>query len=60
MAEEEEDDKKEDNIDQGGDCYWEKSKETLNCKLSVLTNSCVLNNLNQHRSSVANRAHKAQ
>lgn len=57
---EEEDKAKEEKTDQGGDCYWEKSKETLNRKLSALTNSCVLNNLTHHRSSVANRARKAQ
>uniref|UniRef100_A0A3B3X651 TLC domain-containing protein n=1 Tax=Poecilia mexicana TaxID=48701 RepID=A0A3B3X651_9TELE len=57
---EEEDKAKEDKTDPGGDCYWEKSKETLNSKLSALTNSCVLNNLTHHRSSVANRARKAQ
>ncbi|KAM4556815.1 ceramide synthase 2-like isoform 1-T1 [Fundulus diaphanus] len=57
---EEEDKAKEEKMDQGGDCYWEKSKETLNSKLSVLTNSCVLSNLTYHRSSVANREHKAQ
>ncbi|XP_035990813.1 ceramide synthase 2 isoform X2 [Fundulus heteroclitus] len=57
---EEEDKAKEEKMDQGGDCYWEKSKETLNSKLSVLTNSCVLTNLTYHRSSVANREHKAQ
>ncbi|KAM6918479.1 ceramide synthase 2-like [Xenentodon cancila] len=55
-AEEEEDDKKEEeNTDQEEDRYWGKGKETRNCKLSVLTNSCVLNKLTQHRSSVSNR-----
>ncbi|XP_015236364.1 PREDICTED: ceramide synthase 2-like [Cyprinodon variegatus] len=57
---EEEDRVKEEKMDQGGDCYWEKSKETLNSKLSVLTNSCVLNNLSYHRASVAKRTLKAQ
>ncbi|XP_017277825.1 ceramide synthase 2 isoform X2 [Kryptolebias marmoratus] len=57
-AEEEEEEKGDESIDQ--DCYWEKSKETLNSKLSMLTNSCVLNNLTNHRSSVANRIRKAQ
>lgn len=42
------------------DCYWEKSKDTLNSKLSMLTNSCVLNNLTNHRSSTADRERKAQ
>uniref|UniRef100_A0A3B5A1H9 Ceramide synthase 2-like n=1 Tax=Stegastes partitus TaxID=144197 RepID=A0A3B5A1H9_9TELE len=49
----------EENMDQG-DCYWEKSKDTLNSKLSMLTNSCVLNNLTNHRSSVSDRMRKAQ
>lgn len=58
-AEEEEEEKEGDkNSDQ--DCYWEKSKETLNSKLSMLTNSCVLNNLTHRRSSVAKRIRKAQ
>lgn len=60
MDVEEEDRVKEEKMDQGGDCYWEKSKETLNSKLSVLTNSCVLNNLSYHRASVAKRTLKAQ
>ena len=50
----------EDSVDQGGDYCWEKSKDTLNSKLSMLTNSCVLNNLTNHRASVADRMRKAQ
>nr|XP_046265336.1 ceramide synthase 2-like isoform X2 [Scatophagus argus]XP_046265337.1 ceramide synthase 2-like isoform X2 [Scatophagus argus] len=60
-AEEEEDDKGgEENVDRGGDYCWEKSKDTMNSKLSMLTNSCVLNNLTNHRASVADRMRKAQ
>lgn len=59
-VEEEEDDKGgEGNVDQGDYC-WERSKDTLNSKLSMLTNSCVLNNLTNHRASVSNRMRKAQ
>ncbi|XP_033505799.2 ceramide synthase 2-like [Epinephelus lanceolatus] len=50
----------EENMDQGGDYCWERSKDTLNNKLSMLTNSCVLNNLTNHRASVADRMRKAQ
>ncbi|XP_037537677.1 ceramide synthase 2-like [Nematolebias whitei] len=58
-AEEEEEEKRGDeSIDR--DCCWEKSKETLNSKLARLTNSCVLNNMTHHRSSVAKRIRKAQ
>ncbi|KAM9719554.1 ceramide synthase 2-like isoform 1-T2 [Menidia menidia] len=60
-AYDEEDDKGGDgNMDQRGDNYWEKSKESLNSKFSMLTNSCVLNNLSQHRASVNDRMRKAQ
>lgn len=60
-VEEDEDDKGgEDSVDQGGDYHWERSKDTLNSKLSMLTNSCVLNNLTNHRASVADRMRKAQ
>lgn len=55
---EEEEDKGD--VDLEGECYWEKSTDTLNSKLSMLTNSCVLNNLTNHRSSVADRMRKAQ
>ena len=59
--EEEEDDKGgEENMDQGEDYCWEKSKNTLNSQLSMLTNNCVLNNLTNHRASVADRMRKAQ
>lgn len=58
-AEEEEEEKEGDeNKDQ--DCYLERSKETLNSKLSMLKNSCVVNNLTHHRSSAAKRIRKAQ
>uniref|UniRef100_A0A3Q1GUE3 Ceramide synthase 2-like n=1 Tax=Acanthochromis polyacanthus TaxID=80966 RepID=A0A3Q1GUE3_9TELE len=50
IEEEELDKGGEENMDHG-DRYWEKSKDTLNSKLSMLTNSCVLNNLTNHRSS---------
>ncbi|XP_074545068.1 ceramide synthase 2-like [Halichoeres trimaculatus] len=60
-VEDEEDDKgEENNMDQGGDYCWEKSKDALNSKLSMLTNSCVLNNLTNHRASTADRMRKAQ
>ncbi|XP_028282940.1 ceramide synthase 2-like [Parambassis ranga] len=42
------------------DCYREKSKDSLNSKLSMLTNSCVLNNLTNHRSSAADKMRKSQ
>uniref|UniRef100_A0A673C0Q0 Ceramide synthase 2-like n=2 Tax=Sphaeramia orbicularis TaxID=375764 RepID=A0A673C0Q0_9TELE len=58
--EEEGDDKEgEENMDQDDFC-WERSKDSLNSKLSMLTNSCVLNNLTNHRASVADRMRKAQ
>ncbi|XP_040910966.1 ceramide synthase 2-like [Toxotes jaculatrix] len=60
VEEEEEGKGGEENADQGGDYCWEKSKDTLNSKLSMLTNSCVLNNLTNHRASVADRMRKAQ
>uniref|UniRef100_A0A3B4UJN5 Ceramide synthase 4 n=1 Tax=Seriola dumerili TaxID=41447 RepID=A0A3B4UJN5_SERDU len=50
----------EENVDRDGDYCWERSKDTLNSKLSMLTNSCVLNNLTNHRASVADRMRKAQ
>ncbi|XP_072219110.1 ceramide synthase 2-like isoform X1 [Leuresthes tenuis] len=60
-AEDEEEDKGgEEPMDEGADCYWGKSKDTLNSKLSMLTTSCVLNNLTHHRSSFADRMRKAQ
>ncbi|XP_071752402.1 ceramide synthase 2-like isoform X2 [Centroberyx gerrardi] len=60
-SEEDEEDKGgEEEKDKGGDYCWEKSKDTINSKLSMLTNSCVLNNLTNHRASVANRMRKAQ
>lgn len=60
-VEEEEDDKGgEENVDERGDYSWEKSKDTMNSKLSLLTNSCVLNNLTNHRASVSGRMRKAQ
>ncbi|KAG7524335.1 hypothetical protein JOB18_010580 [Solea senegalensis] len=54
---EEEEDKGE---EEDEDCIWERSKDTLNSKLSILTNSCVLNNLNNHRGSAVDRIRKAQ
>lgn len=61
-VEEEEEEEKggEDSVDQDGDYCWERSKDALNSKLSMLTNSCVLNNLTNHRASVADRMRKAQ
>uniref|UniRef100_A0A8C7YZ98 Ceramide synthase 4b n=1 Tax=Oryzias sinensis TaxID=183150 RepID=A0A8C7YZ98_9TELE len=58
--EEEEDNSEDDNLDQSRDCYWEKSKETLNSRLSALTNNCVLNNLTHQRLSLPNRMTKSQ
>lgn len=42
------------------DHCWERRKDELNSKLSVLTNACVLNNFSHHRSSAANRTRNAQ
>ena len=58
--EEEEDKGGEDPADQGGDYRWERSKDALNSKLSMLTKSCVLNNLTNHRASAVDRMRKAQ
>ncbi|XP_044222939.1 ceramide synthase 2-like [Thunnus albacares] len=60
VEEEEEDKGGEESADHEGDYSWERSKDTLNSKLSMLTNSCVLNNLTNHRASVADRMRKAQ
>lgn len=57
--EESEVDEEEDGVDQD-DCCWEKSRDTLNSKLSMLTSSCVLSNLTNHRSSVVHRIRKGQ
>ncbi|KAM9844423.1 ceramide synthase 2-like [Aulostomus maculatus] len=54
-----EEDKGEESADQEDYC-WERSKDALNSKLSMLTNSCVLNNLTNHRASVTDRMRKAQ
>ncbi|XP_029381060.1 ceramide synthase 2-like [Echeneis naucrates] len=61
-AEEEEEEERggEETVDQDGDYCWERSKDTLNTKLSMLTNSCVLNTFTNHRASVADRMRKAQ
>ncbi|XP_075953516.1 ceramide synthase 2-like [Anarhichas minor] len=60
-VEEEEDDKgEEENADRGGDYCWKRRKDKMNSKLSMLTNSCVLNNLTNHRASVADKMRKAQ
>uniref|UniRef100_A0A3Q3WDU7 Uncharacterized protein n=1 Tax=Mola mola TaxID=94237 RepID=A0A3Q3WDU7_MOLML len=59
-SDESEVEEEEANVDHEGDYCWEKSRDTLNCKLSMLTTSCVLNNLTSHRASVANRMRKAQ
>lgn len=60
-SEPEEDDKEqEENVNQDGSCCWDRSKDSLNTKLSRLTNSCVLNNLTNHRASAADRMRKAQ
>ncbi|KAK7945801.1 hypothetical protein WMY93_001529 [Mugilogobius chulae] len=56
----EEDDKEEEHLEQGATCCWDRGKDSLNSKLSVLTNSCVLNNLTNHRASAADRMRKAQ
>ncbi|XP_078791760.1 ceramide synthase 2 isoform X3 [Oryzias latipes] len=60
VTEEEEDNSEDENLDQSRDCYWEKSKETLNSRLSALTNNCVLNNLTHQRLSLPNRMTKSQ
>lgn len=59
-VEEEDENRGEKNVDQGGDYSWEKSRDTLNSRLSMLTSSCVLNNLTNHRASVADKMRKAQ
>uniref|UniRef100_A0A8C6SVF4 Ceramide synthase 4b n=1 Tax=Neogobius melanostomus TaxID=47308 RepID=A0A8C6SVF4_9GOBI len=53
-------DDKEERFDQDANCCWDRSKDSLNSKLSVLTNNCVLNNLTNHRASAADRMRKAQ
>ncbi|KAJ0011741.1 hypothetical protein NQD34_012716 [Periophthalmus magnuspinnatus] len=57
---EEYDKEDEEQFEQGATCCWDRGKDSLNSKLSVLTNSCVLNNLTNHRASVADRMRKAQ
>ncbi|KAM8850322.1 ceramide synthase 2-like isoform 2-T3 [Spinachia spinachia] len=57
VEEEAQDKRGEDNADQGEDYCWERSKDNMNSKLRMLTNSCVLTN---HRASVANNMRKAQ
>ncbi|KAF7665503.1 hypothetical protein LDENG_00141370 [Lucifuga dentata] len=59
-SDEESEIEEEDGKAEGGDYCWEKSKDTINSKLSMLTNSCVLSNLTIHRASTANRRRKAQ
>lgn len=39
---------------------WERSKDGLNAKLKMLTNSCVLNNLTNHRAAVVRKIRNAQ
>lgn len=56
---EEEEDNNGRNVDQGGDHCWERSKDKLNSQRSMLTNNCVLNNLTNHRESVADKMRKA-
>lgn len=53
-------DDKEERFDQDANCCWDRSKDSLNSRLSVLTNSCVLNNLTNHRASASDRMRKAQ
>ncbi|CAL1579883.1 unnamed protein product [Knipowitschia caucasica] len=53
-----EDEDKEEEHEQDASCCWDK--ERLNSKLSVLTNSCVLNNFTNHRASDSDRMRKAQ
>lgn len=55
---EEEDGRKGDEDDVDQDFCWKKG--TLNSKLSMLTSSYVLNNLANHRASLANKMRKAQ
>ncbi|XP_054620799.1 ceramide synthase 2-like isoform X1 [Dunckerocampus dactyliophorus] len=45
---------------QEGDYYQKTSKDTQNYKLPPLSNSCVLNNLTNHRASIADNMRKAQ
>ncbi|CAL8345783.1 unnamed protein product [Merluccius merluccius] len=50
----------EDLKEEGGEHCWEKSTNALNSKLSMLTKSCVLNNLNSHRATAGDRLRKTQ
>ncbi|KAM3835935.1 ceramide synthase 2-like [Diretmus argenteus] len=59
-SEAEEDKEGEEALDEGVEYCWERSTEALNSKLSMLTNSFVLNHLTNHRASVADRMRKAQ
>ncbi|KAK2822224.1 hypothetical protein Q5P01_022289 [Channa striata] len=59
IEEEEEDKRGEESADHGDYC-WERSKDTLNSRLSMLTNTCVLNNFSNQRASAADRMRKAQ
>lgn len=57
----EDDDAGNERLDHGAEEHcWEKSRDSLNCTLSKLTSSCVLNNLTNHRASAAHRMRKAQ
>ena len=58
--EEEEEREKEGEEEEGGEYCWEKRTNALNSKLTMLTHSCVLNNLTSHRASAVERSHKTQ
>lgn len=58
--EESEEEGVEDSKEEGGEYRWGKSTNSLNSKLSMLTNSCVLTNLNNHRATTVDRSRKTQ
>lgn len=60
VEEQEEDNVQVEDKAETGDYCWERRKESLNSKLTMLTNSFVLNNLTNHRTSAINRMRKAQ
>ncbi|XP_056149444.1 ceramide synthase 2-like [Lampris incognitus] len=59
-VEEEEKDKGEEDAKDEGDYCWERSKEAINSKLTMLTNSCVLSTLTSRRASAVDRMRKSQ
>ena len=58
--EEEGEQEKEGEEEEGAEYCWEKRSNALNSKFTMLTHSCVLNNLNNHRTNAVDRSHKTQ